>query len=509
MRNRYLKRILMTTAAAALTVCLVPEASVTGVVQTETEGVSETEENENYTTGDASLDDPLNSDSIGEKEILVLSFGTSYNYSRYAAIGGVERAIAAAFPDWGVRRGFTSDTIISHVLKRDGEKIDSLDEALERAVKNGVKQLIVCPTHLMAGHEYEDVINAVSEYKDKFESVAVTDPLFGQNDKTDYGTITPVITNLLANYDDGETALVYMGHGTDAESDKDYGQLQEYLTDSGYDNYYITTVESAVWNTDRVLDEIKDKGYKKVVLRPLMMVAGDHAHNDMSGFDKDSLRSQFQEAGYETDCILDGLGEVPGIQQIFVDHVQDKIEATASGDTGFDDLAKMVSSGDSSETEEMAAEDDNFTVTPEMLEDARNTDTSQVAQSSDMASTEKAQDADKQPITADMLTDGSYDVKVQSSSSMFRIDSAVLVVKDGSMYVNLTLDKKGYQFLYPGTTQKAAEADAENFIYYQTDAEGKYVYMHFPVEALNKPVDCAAFSIRKHQWYPRTLTFSL
>ena len=284
------------------------------------------EEEENYMTGDASMDDPLNQDEIGDREILVISFGTSYNYSRYASIGGIERAIAAAFPDWSVRRAFTANIIIDHVKSRDSVVIDDVDQGLQRAIDNGVKDLIVCPTHLMEGYEYADIIAAVAQYADAFESVAVTKPLFGYNDETDYDEVVPILSNIMENYNDGETALVYMGHGTEADSDKDYGELQQALTDGGFENVYITTVESEVWNTERVLDVIEGKGYKKVVLHPLMVVAGDHAHNDMASFEPDSLRTQFQNAGYEVDCILDGLGQVPEIQQIYVEHVQEAVD---------------------------------------------------------------------------------------------------------------------------------------------------------------------------------------
>ena len=325
MKNSSWKKMMAAAAASALML-----SGTAFAAETEPEGVQESTEaeteEENYMTGDASMDAPLNQDEIGEKEILVISFGTSYNYSRYASIGGIERAVAAAFPDWSVRRAFTANIIIDHVKNRDGVVIDDVDEGLQRAVDNGVRDLIVCPTHLMEGYEYEDIIAAVAEYADEFENVAVTEPLFGYNDETDYAQVAPILANLMENYNDGETALVYMGHGTEADSDKDYGELQQALTDGGFKNIYITTVESEEWNTERVLNEIEGKGYKKVVLHPLMVVAGDHAHNDMASDEPDSLRTQFEDAGYEVDCILDGLGQVPEIQQIYVAHVQEALD---------------------------------------------------------------------------------------------------------------------------------------------------------------------------------------
>ena len=131
-------------------------------------------------TGDASKDDPLNGDDIGENELLVVSFGTSFNDSRAEDIGGVEKALAEAYPDWSVRRAFTAQIIINHVQARDGEKIDNTQQALERAVANEVKNLVIQPTHLMHGAEYDELMGYVDEYKDKFDSIEVAEPLLGE-----------------------------------------------------------------------------------------------------------------------------------------------------------------------------------------------------------------------------------------------------------------------------------------------------------------------------------------
>lgn len=294
--------------------------------ETATEVSAEAEDEENYMTGDASKDDPLNQDGIGEKEILVLSFGTSYNQSRYDTVGGIERAIIAAYPDWSVRRGFTANIIIDHVLRRDGEKIDDINEALQRAADNGVKELVVQPTHLMEGKEYDELVGDLADYADKFEKVSVGDPLFRDgSDTADFDKVIDVLAQLGQNYDDGETAIIFMGHGTDAESNKDYQALEDEFHKTGHDSYYVTTVEGTP-NVDDTIAEIEGKGYRKVLLRPLMIVAGDHAHNDMASLEPDSMRSKFAAAGYEVDCILDGLGQVPAIQQIYVDHVQEAID---------------------------------------------------------------------------------------------------------------------------------------------------------------------------------------
>ena len=282
-------------------------------------GLCEADE-ENYETGDASLDNPLNQDDIGENELLVVSFGTSYNDSRRLTIGAIEAAIAEAVPDYAVRRGFTAQIIIDHVLRRDGEQIDNITEALDRAVANGVKTLVVQPTHLMHGFEYDDVIAELATYADAFEGgIRVGEPLLSSDD--DFDRVADILIDLLKDYDDGETALVYMGHGTEHEANGVYARMQALLTDKGAANYYIGTVEAEP-SLDDVLAAIADKGYKRVVLRDMMVVCGDHANNDMAGDEEDSWKSCFTAAGYEVTCVMEGLGEVPEIRQIYVEHAQ-------------------------------------------------------------------------------------------------------------------------------------------------------------------------------------------
>ena len=280
------------------------------------------EEEENYETGDASLDDPLNADEIGEKELLVVSFGTSFNDSRRMTIGGIERALQRAFPDWSVRRAFTSQIIIDHVKNRDGEVIDNVAEALDRAVENGVKTLVVQPTHLMHGYEYTDLVNELAEYADAFESITVGEPLV--NSEEDFALTAAVLADVTADYDDGKTAIVYMGHGTEAESNEIYAKMQQIMTAAGYENYFIGTVEAEP-SVDDVLALVKAGSYERVVLRPMMIVAGDHANNDMAGDEDDSWKSVFETAGYDVECVLQGLGQSRVIQQMFVQHTADAI----------------------------------------------------------------------------------------------------------------------------------------------------------------------------------------
>ena len=297
-------------------------------------------------TGDASKDDPLNEDNIGENEILVVSFGTSFNDSRAEDIGGVEKALQAAYPDWSVRRAFTAQIIINHVQARDDEKIDNMDQALERAVDNGVKNLVVQPTHLMHGAEYDELTEAVENYKDKFESVKIAEPLLGEvgADETaineDKAAVAEAITaeavktagfdSLDAAKEDG-TAFVFMGHGTSHTAKISYSQMQAQMESLGYENVFIGTVEGEPEDTacEAVIEKLKNAGYKKVILRPLMVVAGDHANNDMAGDDDDSWKSQFEASGAfdSIDTQIAGLGEIDAIQQLYVAHTQAAIDA--------------------------------------------------------------------------------------------------------------------------------------------------------------------------------------
>ena len=305
-------------------------------------------------TGDASKDDPLNEDNIGENEILVVSFGTSFNDSRAEDIGGVEKALQAAYPDWSVRRAFTAQIIINHVQARDDEKIDNMDQALERAVDNGVKNLVVQPTHLMHGAEYDELTEAVENYKDKFESVKIAEPLLGEvgADETaineDKAAVAEAITaeavktagfdSLDAAKEEG-TAFVFMGHGTSHTAKISYSQMQTQMEQLGYENVFIGTVEGEPEDTacEAVIEKLKNAGYKKVILRPLMVVAGDHANNDMAGDDGDSWKSLFKAAGYfdKVDTQIAGLGEIPEIQQIYVAHTKAAIESLGDKKEGF------------------------------------------------------------------------------------------------------------------------------------------------------------------------------
>ena len=295
-------------------------------------------------TGDASEDDPLNGSDIGEKELLVVSFGTSFNNSRAADIGGIEKALQEAYPDWSVRRAFTAQIILNHVLARDGEKIDNVEQALERAAANGVKQLVIQPTHLMHGAEYDELAKAVEDFSSMFESVKIAEPLLGAvgadaaEINADKEAVAKAVTEAAvteAGYDsldaakeDG-TAFVFLGHGTSHTAKVTYDQMQAQMEQLGYKNAFIGTVEGEPEDTacEAVIEKVKAAGYTKVVLRPLMVVAGDHANNDMAGEDEDSWLSMFKAAGFEkVDTQIAGMGSIPAVQKIYVEHTGAVVE---------------------------------------------------------------------------------------------------------------------------------------------------------------------------------------
>ena len=290
-------------------------------------------------TGDVSLDDPRNQDEIGENEILVVSFGTSFNDSRVADIKGIEDALQEAYPDWSVRRAFTAQIIINHVQARDGEYIDNMQQALDRAVANEVKNLVIQPTHLMHGAEYDEMVDTVNEYADQFESVQVAEPLLGEvgSDATvineDKQAVAEAVTaaavaeagydSLDAAKEDG-AAFVFLGHGTSHTAKVSYSQMQTQMTELGYDNVFIGTVEGEPEETacDAVIESVSAAGYTKVILRPLMVVAGDHANNDMAGDDADSWKSMFTASGSfeNVETQISGLGSIPEIQDLYIAH---------------------------------------------------------------------------------------------------------------------------------------------------------------------------------------------
>lgn len=310
--NKRIRKVLAAGAAAAVFMtggftCFAEETEAAEAVTEASEEVSE----------DTASD---------EQAILVVSFGTSYDDSRDITIGAIEEAISSAFPDYQVRRAFTSQIIIDKLAEEEGLEIDNVTEALDRAVEDGITTLVVQPTHLMDGLEYNDVVNEVAAYADSFEKVVMGEPLLTSDE--DYDAVIAAITEATSEYDDGETAICFMGHGTEAESNQVYAALQDKLAEQGYENYYVGTVEAEPTLED-VLAAVGQGDYTKAVLAPLMVVAGDHANNDMAGDEEGSWKTEFEGAGYEVQCLLQGLGQLEAIQDIYVAHTQAAVDSLA------------------------------------------------------------------------------------------------------------------------------------------------------------------------------------
>ena len=259
------------------------------------------------------------SSAAADKALLVVSFGTSYNDNRDLTIGGVENALQQAFPEYEVRRAFTSQIIIDKLKERDGLSIDNVTEAMDRLVADGVREVVVQPTHVMSGYEYDDVVAEVTPYQDKFDSLKVGRPLLDAD--ADYDELAAAITAATKEYDAEGTAIVFMGHGTEHEANAAYAKLQEHISAAGHGNYFIGTVE-ATPSLDDVLALVKDSGAGKIVLLPLMIVAGDHANNDMAGDEEGSWKNVFEQEGFEVECVLKGLGQYEAVQKMFVTHAK-------------------------------------------------------------------------------------------------------------------------------------------------------------------------------------------
>ena len=430
-------------------------------------------------TGDASKDDPLNEDGIGEKELLVVSFGTSFNDSRAQDIGGIEKTLQAAYPDWSVRRAFTAQIIINHVQARDGEKIDNMDQALQRAVDNGVKHLVIQPTHLMHGAEYDELCAAAESYKDKIETIEIAEPLLGEvgqdgsTTNADKKAVAEALTAeavKAAGYESLEdaakdsTAFVFMGHGTSHAAAVTYTQMQTQMEELAYGNVYIGTVEGKPAETacEAVIERIKEAGYKKVVLRPLMVVAGDHANNDMAGDDDDSWKSQFLASGaFDTvTCQIGGLGGIPAIEQIYVEHTAAVIGAP-TGTTSSDSTSEA---------------------------------------------------------NADALENGTYAADFTTDSSMFHVNEAedgkgVLTVKDGVMTIHVSLASENILNLFPGSAEDAKKDGAvllqptKDTVKYSDGTEEVVNGFDIPVPALDEEFPLALIG-KKGNWYDHMVKVS-
>ena len=634
--------------------------------------------------------------SNGKPVILAVSFGTSFNESRDATIGAVEKALQDAYPDYEVRRAFTSQIIIDKLAERDNLKIDNVKQAMDRLAADGVKEVIVQPTHVMSGFEYDDVAKEVSQYADKFEKLTIGSPLLTVD--KDYDTLTAALAEETAQYNGEDTAIVFMGHGTEHRANATYAKMQQHFADAGYNNYFVGTVEATPTLED-VIKLAKDSGAKKVVLLPLMVVAGDHANNDMAGDEEGSWKTEFQKAGFEVECVLKGMGQYEKVRAMYVDHAKQAMDGkkpvmlavsfgTSYNDSRdltigavekalqqaypqyevrraftsqiiidklaerdnlkidnvkqamdrlvedgvknvivqpthvmagyeYDDVAKEIgqyaNKFDSlkmgsallitdedydavvkvlvEETKEYAAEDAAIVWMGHGTEHASNATYAKLQEkitaagvknmfvgtveatpaledviklskdagvkkvtllplmivagdhaNNDMAGDEEgswktefqkagfevncvlkglgqyegirtqivnhAAEAEtvKAAVTADMLKDGTYDIQVESSSSMFKITDCKLTVAEGKMTAVMTMSGHGYGKVFMGTEAEAAKAEEGAYIPDVPNEEGKNTFT-VPVEALDVDVDCAAWSKKKEKWYDRTLVF--
>ena len=444
-------------------------------------------------TGDASADDPLNADDIGQNEMLVVSFGTSFNDSRATDIGGIEKALQAAYPDWAVRRAFTAQIIINHVQARDGEVIDNVEQALARAKENGVKNLAIQPTHLMHGAEYDELMAAVEAAKADFATVSVAEPLLGEvgedasvvnEDKeivaravVEEAVKVAGFDSLEAAQEDG-TAFVFMGHGTAHVAKVTYSQMQAQMDSLGYKNVFIGTVEGEPEETscENVIAKVKEAGYKKVILRPLMVVAGDHANNDMAGDDEDSWKSMFTADGSfdSVDCQIEGLGRIQEVQDLYVAHMLNAID-------GLDPTA----AADADTAEETAEE----------------------------TSEDKAEETGNAPIE-----DGTYTATFKTDSSMFHVnetndDKGTLTVENGRMTIHVSLVSKKIVNLFQGTAAEAQQEGAAviepttDEVTYSDGQKEEVFGFDIPVPVLDEEFDCAIVG-EKGKWYDHKVIVS-
>ena len=444
-------------------------------------------------TGDASADDPLNADEIGQNEMLVVSFGTSFNDSRATDIGGIEKALQAAYPDWSVRRAFTAQIIINHVQARDGEVIDNVEQALARAKENGVKNLAIQPTHLMHGAEYDELMAAVEAAKADFATVSVAEPLLGEvgedasvvnEDKEAVAKAVVEEAVKVAGFDSLEaaqedgTAFVFMGHGTAHVAKVTYSQMQAQMDSLGYKNVFIGTVEGEPEETscENVIAKVKEAGYKKVILRPLMVVAGDHANNDMAGDEEDSWKSMFTADGSfdSVDCQIEGLGRIQEVQDLYVAHMLNAID-------GLDPTA----AADADTAEETAEE----------------------------TSEDKAEETGNAPIE-----DGTYTATFKTDSSMFHVnetndDKGTLTVENGRMTIHVSLVSKKIVNLFQGTAAEAQQEGAAviepttDEVTYSDGQKEEVFGFDIPVPVLDEEFDCAIVG-EKGKWYDHKVIVS-
>ncbi|MBC2397756.1 sirohydrochlorin cobaltochelatase [Clostridium tetanomorphum] len=261
---------------------------------------------------------------MSKKAILVVSFGTSYHETRKATIEAIENKIKEDFKDYEVRRAFTSGMIINKLKKRDGIFIDNTEEALERLANDGFEDVYVQCLHIMPGEEYDDIKIAVHkyEYKKIFKKLVLGRPLLYRTD--DYFKAVEALKNQIPERIE-DHAVVFMGHGSTHHANSSYALFQYVINESGLNNVLIANVEGFP-ELDVIIPKLKEKNIKEITLMPFMLVAGDHATNDMAGDEEDSWKSILENEGFKVNIYLHGIGENENIQKIFIQHLQDCID---------------------------------------------------------------------------------------------------------------------------------------------------------------------------------------
>ena len=435
-----------TTAETETTTAVTTAATTAAAAETLTESASPASGGGEitYEEGTSERDGIVNT-TAADKVLLVVSFGTSFNQSRYLTIGGIEERLRQTYTGYQIRRAFTSQIIIDKLARREGLNIDNVDTAMSRLVLDKVKEVVIQPTTVMTGFEYDDIIKEVMPYADKFDSFKIGKPLLV--DEADYNDVADIIVSETSKYRADGTAIVFMGHGTEHAANATYGKLQDVLWAKGYGDYLIGTVEGEP-ELDDVRELLKEKNVSKVVLRPLMIVAGDHANNDMAGDEEDSWKTILTEDGYSVETVIEGLGQVTGIQDIFIKHINE-----AMNSDGVSGVPAIVAAG----------------------------------------------------ITAGRIKNGEYDIAVDSDTSMFKIVECKLIVADGGMTAVMTMSGQGYANLFMGTMEQISGEDDENILDFEPVGERNVFTV--PVPALDIGVACAGLGARSGNWFDHILVF--
>ncbi|MGL5433849.1 MAG: sirohydrochlorin cobaltochelatase [Lachnospiraceae bacterium] len=252
-----------------------------------------------------------------KKAILAVSFGTSYLDSREKTLEVIEHDLAKAFPEYEVRCAYTSSMIIRKLKTRDGIHIDNVEEALTRMVQDGFEQVLVQATHVIPGEEYHKMLEMIAPFRTQFDALVCGEPLLAA--EADYRAVAGILGRELAEVRNEKTDIVLMGHGSEHQANEAYQYMQEILREETLTDFLMGTVE-AVPTADDVIRLVEERQPQRVILTPFMIVAGDHANQDMAGDDEDSWKCRFEQAGYPATCLIKGLGEYPDIRRIFIEH---------------------------------------------------------------------------------------------------------------------------------------------------------------------------------------------